>query len=244
MNTNALRASLAAALLLSGFFLFHRSLETKAATPAISRDPLTHAGRTNEKVAATWDAKAAASYLDSRENWWADRPRAARDHGTFCVSCHTAVPYAISRPMLRKALAEQGPSANERALLDSVTKRVRLWNEVAPFYSDADRGEYKTVESRGTESVLNALILASNDSVNGQLSNDTLKAFGNMWAEQQTAGDRNGAWMWLRFRNEPWEADDSGYFGATLAAVASELLPRITKPSPKSKAISKSCANT
>lgn len=230
---NALRAGATVTLLLSGLLVLHRSLETKAATPAISRDPLTHAGRTNEKVAITWDAKAAASYLESREGWWMAWPRAARDHGTFCVSCHTAVPYALSRPMLRKALAEQGPSANERALLDSVTKRVRLWNEIAPFYSDADRGEYKTVESRGTESVLNALILASNDAVDGQLSADTRTAFGNMWAEQQTAGDRKGAWMWLRFRNEPWEADDSGYFGATLAAVAVGTAPENYQAKPE-----------
>ncbi|MDQ6701317.1 MAG: hypothetical protein M3Z36_14145, partial [Acidobacteriota bacterium] len=42
----------------------------------------------------SWDAKAAAAYLDGRASWWATWPTAARDHGTFCVSCHTAVPYA------------------------------------------------------------------------------------------------------------------------------------------------------
>ena len=48
--------------------------------------------------------------------------------------------YALSRSALRTALAEQAPSPNERRLLDSVTKRVRLWKEVEPFYKDADRG--------------------------------------------------------------------------------------------------------
>src|SRR5437762_6000962 len=114
-------------------------------------------------------------------------PKAARDHETFCVSCHTAVPYALSRPALRKSLAEAAPSANERRLLDNVTKRVRLWKEVAPFYSDADRGMYKTVESRGTESVLNALMLASNDAQGGQLSNDTRTALDNMRSEEHTS---------------------------------------------------------
>jgi squalene-hopene/tetraprenyl-beta-curcumene cyclase len=126
--------------------------------------------RAETKAANSWDQKAAATYLDQRAGWWMEWPKAARDHDTFCVSCHTAVPYALSRSALRKALAEAAPSANERRLLDNVTKRVRLWKEVAPFYSDADRGVYKTVESRGTESVLNALILASNDAQNGQLS--------------------------------------------------------------------------
>jgi len=102
---------------------------------------------------------------------------------------------------------------------------VRLWKEVEPFYKDADRGPYKSVESRGTESVLNALILSSRDAQNGQLSNDARKAFENMWAEQQIAGKQKGAWLWLRFKNEPWEADDSGYFGATLAAVALGIAP-------------------
>src|SRR5882724_10054966 len=56
--------------------------------------------------ASSWDQKAAAAYLDQRAEWWMSWPRAARDHETFCVSCHTAVPYAMSRPTLRKALGE------------------------------------------------------------------------------------------------------------------------------------------
>jgi squalene-hopene/tetraprenyl-beta-curcumene cyclase len=160
-------------------------------------------------------------------------PRAQRDHETFCVSCHTAVPYALSRPALRTALDEQAPSPNERRLLDSVTKRVRLWKEVEPFYKDADRGPYKSVESRGTESVLNALILSSRDAQSGQLSNDTRTAFENMWAEQQAAAKQKGSWLWLRFKNEPWEADDSDYFGATLAAVAIGIAPGNYRTTPE-----------
>ena len=177
------------------------------------------------KIANSWDPKAAAAYLDRRQSWWMEWPRAQRDHETFCVSCHTAVPYALSRSALRRALAEQAPSPNEQRLLDSVTKRVRLWKEVEPFYKDADRGPYKSVESRGTESVLNALILSSRDAQRGQLSNDAHMAFENMWAEQQIAGKQKGAWLWLRFNNEPWEANDSDYFGATLAAVAIGVAP-------------------
>lgn len=225
MNAKAVQTGTAAALLLSGLFVFHWNLETDAAAFGHSRRTLTYFGRSNEKVATAWDPKAAAAYLDNRENWWMAWPRASRDHGTFCVSCHTAVPYAISRSALRTALHEQGPSPNEQKLIDNVTKRVRLWKEVEPFYSDADRGQYKTVESRGTESVLNALILASNDAASGHLTDDTLAALNNMWAEQQTAAGQAGAWRWLRFSNEPWEADDSGYYGATLAAVAVGIAP-------------------
>ena len=50
------------------------------------------------KAASSWDQKAAAAYLDQRANWWMEWPKSARDHETFCISCHTAVPYALSRP--------------------------------------------------------------------------------------------------------------------------------------------------
>lgn len=176
------------------------------------------------KVANSWDPKAAAAYLDYREGWWMDWTGSARDHGTFCVSCHTALPYALSRPALRAALAEQGPSVNETKLIENVSRRVRLWKEVGPYYSDQGY-DHETAESRGTESVLNALILASHDAHNGQLSDDTRVAFDNMWALQQVSGENKGSWLWLQFDQEPWEANDSGYYGATLAAMAVGTAP-------------------
>ncbi|HZV87262.1 MAG TPA: hypothetical protein VFF95_06940 [Candidatus Binatus sp.] len=228
----ALAACLAAGILAVGW-----QTEIRAARPRNSRPSSASLRQPDARAANSWDQKAAAAYLDQRASWWMGWPRAARDHETFCVSCHTAVPYVMSRPALRGALGEQGPSANERRLLDNVKKRVRLWKEVAPFYTDADRGAYKSVESRGTESVLNALILASNDASNsprnGHLSGDTRAAFENMWAEQQTSGDIRGAWLWLRFKNEPWEADDSGYYGAALAAIAVGTAPENYRSNPE-----------
>lgn len=182
--------------------------------------------------AQTWNPASAAHYLDQRESWWQSWPKSARDHETFCVSCHTAMPYAISRSALRQSLNESAPAAQERDLLAGVTKRVRLWSEVAPFYSDADRGQYKSVESRGTESVLNALILATRDAQSGKLTDETQTALDNMWTEQQSSGDQRGAWRWLRFHNEPWEADDSDFYGATLAAVAAGIAPEKYQSSP------------
>jgi len=176
------------------------------------------------KVSNSWDPKAAAAYLDYRAGWWSEWTGSARDHDTFCVSCHTALPYALSRPALRSALAEQGPSINERKLIDNVTKRVRLWNNLGPYYSD-EGYDHKTAESRGTEAVLNALILASHDAQSGQLSDDTRAAFDHMWALQQTTGENRGSWLWLQFDQEPWEANDSAYYGATLAAMAVGTAP-------------------
>src|SRR5258708_2921417 len=79
------------------------------------------------KIAGPWSSKAAAAYLDQRADWWMGWQGAARDHGTFCVSCHTALPYALARAALRDSAADDAPSSNERRLLDNVTKRVRLW---------------------------------------------------------------------------------------------------------------------
>jgi squalene-hopene/tetraprenyl-beta-curcumene cyclase len=186
--------------------------------------------RPEAKIATSWDQKAAAAYLDQRESWWTGWSGAARDHGTFCVSCHTSVAYAISRPGLRSALAEQGPSTNERKLLDNVIKRVRLWKDVEPFYTDHG---YKAEESRGTEAVLNALILAAHDAQSGQLTDDTRTAFDNMWVLQDKTGDKKGAWSWLQFDLEPWEANDSQYYGAALAAVAVGTAPENYRLTPE-----------
>jgi len=180
---------------------------------------LASCSRPAAKFSNSWDPKAAASYLDSRAGWWMQWTGSALDHGTFCISCHTALPYALSRPALRAALAEKSSPVNERRLIDNVTKRVRLWKDVGPYYSEAGY-EGRAAESRGTESVLNALILASHDAESGHLSNDTRAAFEHMWAQQVTTGDNRGAWLWLQFDQEPWEANDSPYYGAALAAMA------------------------
>lgn len=141
-----------------------------------------------------------------------------------------------SRPVLRRALAEPGPSINERKLLENVNKRVRLWNEVEPFYSDKGYDRGKTAESRGTEAVLNALILARYDAQNGHLEDSTRAAFNNMWALQQAEGSSLGAWSWLQFGMEPWEAKDSQYYGAALAAIAVGTAPEDYRLTPEIQA--------
>jgi squalene-hopene/tetraprenyl-beta-curcumene cyclase len=169
--------------------------------------------------------RAAATYLDNRLDWWVHWPNAARDHDTSCVSCHTALPYALARPALHRVLDEPQPAVPERAMLANVTKRVKLWKEVEPFYPDQTRGLPKSSESRGTESVLNAVILATRDASAGVLSDDARQAFSNMWALQFQAGELKGAWAWLNFHYEPWESNGSAYFGAALAAIAIGTAP-------------------
>ena len=174
---------------------------------------------------AAWNPKAAAAYLDQRSTWWSTWPNAQRDHGTFCVSCHTALPYALARPALRPSLGETGASAPETALLANITKRVTMWREVEPFYPDQTRGVPKTSESRATEAILNAVILARRDARAGSLSDEGRRALDNMWALQMKTGEQTGAWTWLQFHNEPWEGDSSPFHGATLAAIAIHSAP-------------------
>lgn len=174
----------------------------------------------------SWSPKAAAAYLEQREAWWASWPRARRGHGTWCVSCHAGMPYALARPALRAALAEKAPSVNENYLVENVRKRVRFWKAVAAYFP------IETRQSRGSESVLDALVLASYDAHNGRLSVATRTAFDHMWALQQTSGEARGAWPWLSLGNEPWEAKDSQYYGAALAAVAVGMAPEQYRSTP------------
>jgi squalene-hopene/tetraprenyl-beta-curcumene cyclase len=222
-----------AACLLAGFTGACSRSESQAAKVSDGGAPATYLSHAESKTSDSWNPKAAASYLDQREAWWMQWKGASRDHQTFCVSCHTAVPYALARPTLHKVLSEEAPSANERRLLENVTKRVRLWKEVGPFYTDEDYGVHKAAESRGTEAVLNTLILASYDTQSGQLSDDTRAAFNNMWALQQTTGEKKGSWPWLRFHLEPWEGLDSEYYGAALAAVAVGTAPGDYRSAPE-----------
>ena len=167
-----------------------------------------------------FNVQAAAAYLDARAEWWAAWPNAARDRGTFCISCHTTLPYALARPAIRATLGERQPSAAETKIFDNLLTRARSWRDVEPFYPDQTRGIPKTSESRAIEAVMNAVVLSRRDARLGHLSDDTRTALDVMWALQMKTGPNNGGWTWLNFNYEPWESPNSPYFGASLAALA------------------------
>ena len=232
MKTSMRGISGVAACLAAGFMGACSHNATADSYSSGQKAPGAYLSQPESGTSGTWSPKNAAAYMDQREVWWMGWKGAARDHQTFCVSCHTVVPYAMSRPVLGKALAEEAPSENERKLLENVTKRVRLWKELEPFYNDQEYGAHKAEQSRGTESVLNALVLASYDARSGKLSEDTRAAFENMWALQQMTGQKKGRWSWLQFDLEPWEASDSPYYGAALAAVAVGTAPENYRATP------------
>lgn len=200
-----MRSRVVAALLLLGASL---------ASLALWRAMPVHGSSTGSSL--SWNRQTAARYLDDREVWWQAWPRAQKDHGTICISCHTVVPYVMARPGLRLALGETAITPPEKAMLDSVEKRVSHWSEMVPFYSDAKNGPGKTAEAHSTEAVLNAVILASYDARLGHLRSVTRTAFDEAWALQEQTGDKAGGWKWQDFHLGPWESAESGYQGAAL----------------------------
>ncbi len=167
-----------------------------------------------------WDYRAAAQYLDGREVWWQAWDHARRDHDTRCVSCHTQASYALARPQLRTALGESAPSLSEKAMLADIEKRVRNWDQMLPFYSDAKFGAGKEIESRNAESVLNAVILSSYDAQQKHQSELTRLAFDHAWELQSHTGPESGAWVWQDFGYTPWESKESQFHWAALMTVA------------------------
>src|SRR5271156_6660590 len=73
---------------------------------------------------ADWSPQLAEQYMDSRQREWIAWP-AAMHSGVACVSCHTGLPYLLSRPALRQALNEKtGPTLYEGVLVASMRSTV------------------------------------------------------------------------------------------------------------------------
>jgi squalene-hopene/tetraprenyl-beta-curcumene cyclase len=159
-----------------------------------------------------WQANA-ARYLDDRIDIWFVKSKKLRTGGvqTSCVSCHTVVPYALARPALRQAAGVKAPAPQEERLLRETLLRVATYDSHEPLYKS------KEDESRGSEAVLNLLILVGELTPGNQasLGEPLRKAFTELWAAQRA----DGAWDWLDFGNEPYESADSVYYGAALAAI-------------------------
>src|SRR5919197_1314747 len=77
--------------------------------------------RGGDAAGPPWSPKAAATYLDGRADWWLGWSGAAGGQGTACLSCHTAVPFALARPALAGPLGETAAAAAERRLIDGLT---------------------------------------------------------------------------------------------------------------------------
>ena len=159
-----------------------------------------------------WQANA-ARYLDERMDIWFIKSKKLNtgDAQTSCISCHTVVPYALARPTLRRAAGVKAPTPQEEQLLHETLLRVASYSTHEPLYKG------KRDQSRGSEAVLNLLVLIAELTPDNQvaLADPLRQAFEELWAAQRA----DGAWDWLDFGNEPYESADSVYYGAALAAV-------------------------
>ena len=168
---------------------------------------------------AGWNFEVAAKYLDDRMDLWFQKAKKLQtgEAKTSCVSCHTVVPYALVRPVLRRAGGVSKPTAQEIKLLNETLRRVDTYDSHEPLYKG------KREQSQGTEAVLNLLILAGEDvRQNCRMpSEPTRKALDELWKDQRP----DGAWDWLDFGNEPYESSDSVFYGAALAAMAVGSVP-------------------
>lgn len=164
-----------------------------------------------------WDRDAAARYLDRRmDTWWANAKTLKTGGGeTRCLSCHTALPYVWARPALRRSQDVAQPTAHEQRVIDQVSLRIGYRSDDQPYY---DHTEAKKVESRGVEAVINAAALSGldGDSTSAERQPLVAAAMKRMWSVQRP----DGAWDWLDFGLEPYEAPDAVFHGATLAALA------------------------
>ena len=148
--------------------------------------------------AVEWSPSRAAEYLDARQKAWFAWPP-AKSTGGPCVSCHTGVTYLMARPALRKALGETQPTEYETGLINGL--KARLEPGVKGMFSFPN--EPLATQGASVEAAIAALFLGSD------------RSFHRLWSLQ-----KQGALPWFSLNLDPWEVDESKYYGAALAAVA------------------------
>ena len=160
-------------------------------------------------LAADWNPRLAAQYLDGRQKEWFAWPRAASPDGP-CVSCHTGLPYLLARPALRHVLGETQPTMYETGLLNRL--RAKAGNEAPGAL-------------QGVETVFAALFLSRPDAEGESLSVPAKKAFEQLWSLQAHDETRKGAALWYSAGLDPWETPAAFRYGTALAALAAGSAP-------------------
>ncbi len=174
-------------------------------------------------LSGDWNPKLAAQYLDSRQKEWFAWPPAKRSGGP-CISCHTGVTYLVARPALRRVLGEAEPTTYETGLVDGLRARVSLGLEDALKTAK----EPLASQSVGVEAIFAALFLPHEKPASQQ-------AWDRLWSMQILDGADKGSWPWFTFNSDPYETSDSGFIGASLAALAISTTPSEYQARPEIK---------
>jgi squalene-hopene/tetraprenyl-beta-curcumene cyclase len=185
-----------------------------------------------ENTPEHWDRTKAALYLDGRAESWFNFGGAHRGQGatqSSCISCHSLLPITLARPALRRLADENAPTKFETRVLAQTKRRVANWDrlDTPPYQLFYEFDDDKKKQSRGTEAILNALVLSLDDRLESRQrpSDDTNKALSILWATQIKEGEHKGSWHWLNFGLQPWESTGGPYMGAALAAIAVASAP-------------------
>jgi squalene-hopene/tetraprenyl-beta-curcumene cyclase len=183
------------------------ALLTLAAAPAFCQD---------------WNARMAAQYMDSRQKEWVAWPMAMHS-GVACVSCHTGLPYLLTRPSLRAALNDKtGPTLYE-GVLDASMRATVIRTDANDLFAGLKGPIVDQVY--GAQVALASLVLAMDDAPRGKLTPEAEQAFNRMWSLQLKTGADTGAWNWSDFDLDPWETKDAAFYGAALGALATGMAP-------------------
>ena len=161
---------------------------------------------TSERALGHWKERARA-ILDVRAARWIEAQPDTGQNVQCTLSCHTTHPYLMARPLL------SGDLSMMKRVRDAVAERVKSdWASITPMYGRA--GSRKWDEALAAEAVLNAssLRLGKHD--------DALvgRALDNAWSLQR----QDGAWHWLMFGLQPFEADNHDWGAAMIALTAED----------------------
>ena len=174
-------------------------------------------------LAGDWSPKLAAQYLDSRQKEWFAWPAAKRPGGP-CISCHTGATYLLARPALRRVLREAEPTIYETGLIEGLRARAGFGLEDALKTGK----EPLASQSVGVEAIFAALFPGPGKAA-------TQQTWDRLWSMQIHEGADRGSWPWFDLDTDPYETVDSGFFGASLAALAISATPSEYQAEPEIK---------
>ncbi len=163
---------------------------------------------------ADWNKQLAADYLDARQKAWFEWRAPKNDPGGPCVSCHTGITFLQARPALRAALHQKESSFYESGLQEAIGNRLDHEKPGRMFPSHVK--EPAASQAAAVDTVVSAFSLSIASSSSGAFT----KALDRMLAMQIREGNSRGGWAWFHFGESPWEAVESDFFGASLAAKA------------------------
>jgi squalene-hopene/tetraprenyl-beta-curcumene cyclase len=190
-----------------------------------------------EPIAARMSLARSVEYLDNMAAFWMERKDVKATSGqtglevlTSCGSCHTNHTYLMVRPLLTKAFPKSEMEETRRWLERRMKIFDRLRRNGTMFYEDDGLVGYSALEF---VSIATALVFYDAQTM-GTLQPGTRAALTKMWALQNGSGDWNQLDSCASMSFPVVEFD--GYYGATLAALATGIAPEDYAKSDEAKA--------